>query len=965
MNFCIVSLLGNEAGEEEMKKYWEGEENWRGKEVYLREYRLGFLPGGEFEKIICKINCDESWIGLHSWKNGVLFANSQNVSGLIYLENEGIKRNLIRLILKVPSKFEEEERVDLLINIVEKIESLLSFFYDMPSPLFNLQAPPNATITRSYSNSLLSTSSTVLSPRKEEILVYYPCNICFDFHNWEESLHAFSYNYLVENHLSTLVCDKKESRMNLSQLAPDLKFKFSKVSFSLFNPNNPLKKNNFSAAFINASSSQSLNKEAKEKVAIKSIEIGENVKRFSEMRHFLFLYSNLTHGNLVQFFGALYEPPNYIEINSQSLLSSHSLHQLLQENKKLKSSLKFKLKVGHEITTALQFLHSQNPPIAHLFVNPHHVMIESLDLGYQKCSVKLLQPSFPSLIRYHTRRIFSPTFSDWPYFSPEMLNHEYCDHLSDIYSFGILLYQIFSLKKPFHDLFLSLTSPVLSKKSQKIENEKEEEEDLQKNETLQVYKKIRYILFQNLRPVCDVNWPTLVQEIIESCLQSNPDLRMTSLSISRKLRTLLNPFSQTPFSSALDLISPRLSSSSTNTLAKSTLSNSPSSQLNIASPPLPSFNASRRGSNVSNLPKKNTFFNKSITNLNNDFFSPNEHFQMISRYQKYSNNNQLYISSSVPVYTPKRFNQSASDSEQNNSSFDSPSNSPSNSPPTTPHSAQGTLHNSPPSPGTFKISRNIGYVDDLSFTLRGNTSRLLYLQKSEIYKKKKTKKRMKTLHQDYSPPPITRKQNYSPPPSPPRDSPHRINLFSTPQHSKTRSLSDKENSLLSSIIPKKKSTLNSIFDSPSSSPPSSPQSDITSHIHIVPQHLSPTIFEEEPLEDLEKDMEEDVEEEEETDSPSVAHFSLKPQRILPIKENDTNIEQISPTFIQYNEISLNKIRELEKQPPKVLFKFLSSVPETQRVKILLQINEVRRDKNKEKNSSEDQNSPTFSHIEDN
>lgn len=110
-----------------------------------------------------------------------------------------------------------------------------------------------------------------------------------------------------------------------------------------------------------------------------------------------------------------------------------------------------KLKILFEIARALNYLHSLNPPIIHRDIKPLNIFID------EESSAKI--GDFGLAIEYDNKleaNINTDTFSTLEYMSPEVLKQGIYRPESDIYSFGVLMYELLSessfMKKDQFDL---------------------------------------------------------------------------------------------------------------------------------------------------------------------------------------------------------------------------------------------------------------------------------------------------------------------------------------------------------------------------------------------------------------------------------------------------------------------------------------------------------------------------------
>lgn len=120
------------------------------------------------------------------------------------------------------------------------------------------------------------------------------------------------------------------------------------------------------------------------------------------------------------------------------LYPENSLRQFLRKNKGL-ISLEVKCNLVFQVAQALNYMHSLDPPVIHWDVKPLNVFVNS-DL-----SAKIGDFGLAKEIRDEFQcEVNTDTVSTLEYMSPETLNQGLYRKESDIYSFGVLAYEVLS-----------------------------------------------------------------------------------------------------------------------------------------------------------------------------------------------------------------------------------------------------------------------------------------------------------------------------------------------------------------------------------------------------------------------------------------------------------------------------------------------------------------------------------------
>ena len=145
----------------------------------------------------------------------------------------------------------------------------------------------------------------------------------------------------------------------------------------------------------------------------------------------------LAHANIVQIYDVCNEDNLYYIV--MELIQGKTLKDIIKEDGKL--SWKWSVNIAIQIASALETAHKNN--IIHRDIKPHNIIITEEGIA------KVTDFGIAKAVSNSTITAFGTTIGSVHYFSPEHARGGYTDAKSDLYSLGIVLYEMLTGRVPF------------------------------------------------------------------------------------------------------------------------------------------------------------------------------------------------------------------------------------------------------------------------------------------------------------------------------------------------------------------------------------------------------------------------------------------------------------------------------------------------------------------------------------
>ncbi|KAI3512377.1 hypothetical protein L1887_19692 [Cichorium endivia] len=212
------------------------------------------------------------------------------------------------------------------------------------------------------------------------------------------------------------------------------------------------------------------------------------------------LMKKLRHPNILLFMGAVTSPQHLCIVTE--FLPRGSLFRILQRNT-TRLDWKRRLRMAMDIARGMNYLHHCNPPIIHRDLKSSNLLVD------KNWTVKVGDFGL-SRIKHQTYLKTNSGKGTPQWMAPEILRNEQADEKSDVYSYGVVLWEITTQKIPWDDL-----------------------------NPMQV---IGAVGFMNRRLEIPKDVDPLWASLIESCCCSQPQSRPTFQEIILKLKDLQKKF---------------------------------------------------------------------------------------------------------------------------------------------------------------------------------------------------------------------------------------------------------------------------------------------------------------------------------------------------------------------------------------------------------------------------------------
>lgn len=137
---------------------------------------------------------------------------------------------------------------------------------------------------------------------------------------------------------------------------------------------------------------------------------------------------------------AVTQPPNLCVVTE---LLSGTVFDLLH-NSSVKMSWKLKLSIAIDTARGLNYLHQHSPPIIHRDLKSPNLLLDGSSRQTKVCDF--------GLARSHSMRVMTGQIGTFQWMAPEVMSNNNYTEKADVYSFGIILWELLTRQLPYANM---------------------------------------------------------------------------------------------------------------------------------------------------------------------------------------------------------------------------------------------------------------------------------------------------------------------------------------------------------------------------------------------------------------------------------------------------------------------------------------------------------------------------------
>eukprot|EP01104_Vermistella_antarctica_P021228 TRINITY_DN944_c0_g1_i1.p1 TRINITY_DN944_c0_g1~~TRINITY_DN944_c0_g1_i1.p1 ORF type:complete len:806 (+),score=134.52 TRINITY_DN944_c0_g1_i1:321-2738(+) len=155
------------------------------------------------------------------------------------------------------------------------------------------------------------------------------------------------------------------------------------------------------------------------------------------------LMSTLRHPNVLQFLGTCFDPKGDDICIVMEYMERGSLYRIIHSPLIALPIARIKM-ICLAAAKGMDYLHNHNPPIIHRDLKSHNLLVD------QHWTVKVCDFGLSTILERANQALTACGTPSWT--APEVLRNEIYSAKADVYSFGVLVWELFARKDPFPDM---------------------------------------------------------------------------------------------------------------------------------------------------------------------------------------------------------------------------------------------------------------------------------------------------------------------------------------------------------------------------------------------------------------------------------------------------------------------------------------------------------------------------------
>eukprot|EP00009_Paramoeba_aestuarina_P014468 CAMPEP_0201534276 /NCGR_PEP_ID=MMETSP0161_2-20130828/55802_1 /ASSEMBLY_ACC=CAM_ASM_000251 /TAXON_ID=180227 /ORGANISM="Neoparamoeba aestuarina, Strain SoJaBio B1-5/56/2" /LENGTH=398 /DNA_ID=CAMNT_0047938821 /DNA_START=204 /DNA_END=1396 /DNA_ORIENTATION=- len=170
----------------------------------------------------------------------------------------------------------------------------------------------------------------------------------------------------------------------------------------------------------------------------------DNVKLAASFASEVSLMSKLHHPNILTFYGACSRPPNLFMV--VEWMSRGDLFSIIKDpySQFTRFSLSFRLQLAYQCALGIDYMHSLIPPVIHRDLKSLNLLVG------EKWEIRISDFGLSTVKSIYQDNGSAPTLVGTPaWAAPEVLLREGYSESADIYSFGVILWEVVTKKRPY------------------------------------------------------------------------------------------------------------------------------------------------------------------------------------------------------------------------------------------------------------------------------------------------------------------------------------------------------------------------------------------------------------------------------------------------------------------------------------------------------------------------------------